>query len=203
MGDFKISFPKVSVIEGGYSNDPDDSGGETYCAISRTNNPDWRGWRIIDELKKSSIFPNNLELNGDLKEAVKEVLKQRYWDTFRGDEIPNQKLCDNLYDISVNIGSATSVQWLQTILTIFNRDDPFMFYRDLPITGHFGDMTMAALLKFVEVENKNPRKFADPYLMLSWKLNDWQSVHYDKLAYSKKSQRGYVRGWLPRTRSDE
>ena len=37
--------------EGGYANDPDDSGGETYRGISRNNNPAWQGWKVIDKVK--------------------------------------------------------------------------------------------------------------------------------------------------------
>lgn len=203
MGDFNISFDKTSVDEGGYSDDPDDSGGETWCAISRNNNPDWRGWLIIDAMKMQPNFPDNLKGLPDLKLAVRECLKGKYWNTFRGDDIPNQKLCNNLYDISVNIGTATAVRWLQHILTIFNRNDPEMFYPDLKIDGNIGPNTMRALFLFVAVEGKNPRKPADPWDMLSWKLNDWQSVHYDQIALTSREKRKYIRGWLPRTRSDE
>ena len=32
---------KTLETEGGYVNDPSDSGGETYCGIARNSNPNW------------------------------------------------------------------------------------------------------------------------------------------------------------------
>ena len=37
--------------EGGYVDDRDDRGGETYRGISRNNFPDWKGWKKIDGFK--------------------------------------------------------------------------------------------------------------------------------------------------------
>lgn len=39
--------------EGGYANHPADKGGETYRGISRKANPDWVGWKYIDEVKRT------------------------------------------------------------------------------------------------------------------------------------------------------
>ena len=39
MAKFDEEFDKVILAEGGYVNDPDDAGGETYLGISRKNNP--------------------------------------------------------------------------------------------------------------------------------------------------------------------
>lgn len=55
MANFKIALDKVLSREGGYINDPDDKGGETYKGISRKYNPDWKGWRIIDNTKKNIL----------------------------------------------------------------------------------------------------------------------------------------------------
>ena len=42
---------KTLETEGGYVNDPSDSGGETYCGIARNSNPKWEGWKIVDAHK--------------------------------------------------------------------------------------------------------------------------------------------------------
>mgnify|MGYP002957326922 CR=1 FL=1 len=39
MANFNEEFKKVILVEGGYVNDPDDAGGETYLGISRRYNP--------------------------------------------------------------------------------------------------------------------------------------------------------------------
>ncbi len=39
--------------EGGYANHPADKGGETYRGISRKANPNWEGWKYIDDVKRT------------------------------------------------------------------------------------------------------------------------------------------------------
>ena len=52
MGDhFDKALAHTLQFEGGYANDPADSGGETYKGISRNNWPSWPGWKLIDEAK--------------------------------------------------------------------------------------------------------------------------------------------------------
>jgi type VI secretion system secreted protein VgrG len=38
---FLKAFNTTMTFEGGYANDPDDAGGETYMGISRRYHPDW------------------------------------------------------------------------------------------------------------------------------------------------------------------
>ena len=56
MSDFNIAYAKTGHAEGGYANNPDDSGGETVQGISRNNFPKWRGWMIVD-LEKGKMVP--------------------------------------------------------------------------------------------------------------------------------------------------
>ena len=56
MANFNESFNITLGYEGGYSNDPDDAGGETYKGISRRYHPGWKGWALIDELKSKGVF---------------------------------------------------------------------------------------------------------------------------------------------------
>lgn len=56
MADFDKAYFRTCKFEGGYANDKNDSGGETYKGISRVHNPKWGGWKIIDSYKKKKIF---------------------------------------------------------------------------------------------------------------------------------------------------
>ena len=47
MANFNQAFKKVMSAEGGYVNDPDDPGGETYKGVARKMNPRWSGWAIV------------------------------------------------------------------------------------------------------------------------------------------------------------
>ena len=56
MADFRLAYKKIEAAEGGYVNDPDDKGGETYKGISRKANPDWNGWINIGIVLNLMIF---------------------------------------------------------------------------------------------------------------------------------------------------
>lgn len=64
MAYFGDAFKKLSIKEGGYVNDKDDAGGETYRGISRKYNPTWQGWTMIDSYKNIILLVvKNLNLN--------------------------------------------------------------------------------------------------------------------------------------------
>lgn len=52
--DFKIALDQLLTQEGYYVNHRDDKGKETYGGISRKYNPDWYGWRFIDQYKREN-----------------------------------------------------------------------------------------------------------------------------------------------------
>jgi lysozyme family protein len=54
---FEEAFKVVVTDEGGYSNNPNDRGAETYRGISRKFHPDWRGWPIVDTAKANPPCP--------------------------------------------------------------------------------------------------------------------------------------------------
>ena len=102
MADFKIAFGITNKNEGGYVNDPADYGGETYCGISRHNFPKWLGWLIVDEhkpLRREQIINDE-----GLEVLVEEFYKSNFWNPINGDNIPNQDLANQVYDMAVNSG---------------------------------------------------------------------------------------------------
>ncbi len=52
---FSAADAYVSPIEGIWSDDPDDRGGETCFGLTRKNNPDWVGWVDVDNYKKKYV----------------------------------------------------------------------------------------------------------------------------------------------------
>ena len=69
MANYNIAYNKVIKIEGGYVNDPDDAGGETYMGISRKFNPNAKFWKVIDEIKSINNNITNKEMNAILKKS--------------------------------------------------------------------------------------------------------------------------------------
>jgi len=99
--------------EGGYVNDPQDPGGETYKGIARTRNAKWPGWVMVDQAKTKPNFPKSLDNNADLQQKVRDFYEANYWDKVRGDEITDQHIADSIFDFAVNAGPATSIKLAQ------------------------------------------------------------------------------------------
>lgn len=113
MADFALAFSATIKAEGGYVNDPQDPGGETYKGIARKMNSKWDGWIIIDMMKKERNFPANLDGNSQLQEKIKTFYEINYWDKIRGDDISNQHIAESIFDFAVNAGrnrAASSVR---------------------------------------------------------------------------------------------
>lgn len=119
MAQFDEEFDKVVLTEGGYVNDSDDAGGETYLGISRRNNPRWVGWEVIDDIKKkygTKGITARLKKDTALTNSAKLLYKQNYWDVLELDDIPSQSIAHELFDTCVNCGKATAIRIAQQVL---------------------------------------------------------------------------------------
>lgn len=138
MAKFDEEFDKVILAEGGYVNDPDDAGGETYLGISRKNNPKWAGWRIIDNIKKkygTKNITSRLKKDAALNNSAKLIYKQKYWDVLELDDIPSQGIAHQLFDTCVNCGKSAAIRIAQQVLM-------------MTITGKWSDELKYNLMKY-------------------------------------------------------
>ena len=110
MANFDEAYQRTLKFEGGWVNDDNDSGKETYKGISRVYEKNWEGWKIVDAYKKKPNFPKNLEADKKLQELVKNCYRKNYWNVIWGDKIRNQKVANDLYDTAVNMGVGTSIK---------------------------------------------------------------------------------------------
>lgn len=121
MANFDIAFKNIVKLEGGYVNDPDDSGGETYMGISRKHNPTWKGWNYIDNIKKYYGLSNidyNARKSLPLQALVKERYKAAYWDIFNLDEMPSQKVAYQIFDTTINCGQTAAIKIAQQAMGV-------------------------------------------------------------------------------------
>ena len=121
MANFDEEFKKVIVVEGGYVDDPDDIGGETYLGISRRYNPNSKMWNIIDDIKKrfgTKGINNKLKNNQEITNEVKRIYKINYWDRLELDDIPSQKIAHELFDTAVNCGQVAAIKFIQRVLDL-------------------------------------------------------------------------------------
>ena len=103
MSDFKKAIAPVLAYEGGYVNDPDDNGGETYKGISRKFWPRWTGWAFIDNAKKQEGFPGSLNKISGLNDSVLAFYRENFWKPIGGDNIEHSEVAGLILDSAVNL----------------------------------------------------------------------------------------------------
>ena len=188
---FDIAFDQLINIEGGYSHDADDRGGETYKGISKKYWPNWSGWDIVDsERQNSSHFPKGLDNRIDLHNLVRSFYEIEFWNKIKLDEIEkiDKLIALEMFDTAVNQGTKTSAIYLQESLNLLNRNQ--RDYKDLLLDGKPGGRTLAAL-------KANKRH----YNVLKC-LNGLQFDKYYRLAKNNPSQEKFFNGWLNRVWED-
>lgn len=186
MSHFLTAYSITLSHEGGYCDDPDDAGGETYKGISRVYNPTWDGWMVIDLSQDDPTFPKCLEFDNALQNSVKKFYKIKYFDDYRGDEMPKE-LAIEMFDTSVNMGVGRAVKFLQIALNVLNRNQEL--YRDMVEDGSYGPTTHKCLESYLRTDDE---------MLLCKVINILQGNHY--INYMKKSpkQEKYARGWFKR-----
>lgn len=144
---FDKAYELVLGHEGGYSNDVDDPGGETYKGIARNRWPSWRGWIVIDDMKREygHAFERWLNDSPRVKAAIREFYRLHFWDTVWGDEIAklSPELAIDLFDMSVNLGTGRATEFIQRACNVLNNRQ--RLYADILVDGAFGPKTMKAV----------------------------------------------------------
>lgn len=166
MARFDPAFQLILAHEGGYSNDPDDPGGETYRGIARKMNPDWLGWHIIDLLKKQPGFPDSLlskhelEIDRQLQYEVQSFYYLNYWMKILGDKLENQQVAESIFDFSVNAGIAVSISLAQAV--VGTKTDGITGPKTIQAINEFNAehfleaFAIAKISRYVEICNKRP-----------------------------------------------
>lgn len=119
---FEAALNHVLASEGGYSNDPDDHGGETNLGVTKASWAAYRGRSI----------PAG-EMRALTRAMVTPYYRSQYWDKCRCDELP-AGLDYAVFDFAVNAGPGRAAKFLQRAVGV--ADD-----------GSLGPRTMAAVAK--------------------------------------------------------
>lgn len=185
---FNDAFVLISNDEGGYANNSDDHGGETYAGISRKFNPSWDGWITIDAMKniygvKDDLFEKSLTTAG-IKSKVMDFYKKSYWDLLHCADIESKEISLKLFDMAVNLGIPRAVNILQTALNSMSH--PLGY--EIAIDGIIGSITV---------------KLINEVCIKEWELllnliTIQQGNLYIMLAKNNKNQREFLRGWINR-----
>ena len=201
MADFQIAYAITLGHEGLYSNDPNDSGGETYKGISRKHNPTWPGWQHIDNFINVFKLIQGNELNSGLSKILNlqtEVTKfyfDNYWVKAKLNNLP-QPIANEIFDTGVNQGLNRAVSYLQKSLNILNNDQND--YPDIKEDGILGDRTLGIFHAYMKVPKSGRSELRNISTIVKL-LNGLQLNSYINLVVAKPSQERFMYGWINRT----
>jgi lysozyme family protein len=163
---------EILRVEGGYVNDPADSGGETNFGITVS-------------VARSCGYPGAMR---DMsRDVAYDIYAMRYWDAVRADDLMtvSRRIAGEVVDTGVNVGVHRAGTFLQRVLNVLN--DRGRLYEDIGVDGHIGSKTIAALRACVALRGVNVVHLA---------LNCLQGAYYIELAERREKDERFIRGWL-------
>jgi lysozyme family protein len=187
LANFYEAYQITKKHEGGYVNDKDGVGGETYKGISRRYHPSWPGWKIVDACKGKSDFLNKIYSDEKLEELVIGFYKEHFWDVNLLDEVSSQSVANEMFDTGVNMGVGRAAKFLQKALNVLNKNGKL--YPDLVEDGVIGSGTLRALNACLSYRG-------DVYIYKV--LNILQGMHYVNFMSKSSVQEKFAYGWLDR-----
>jgi lysozyme family protein len=189
MADFNAAYLVVRAHEGGYANNPNDRGGETYKGISRKNFPGWSGWVYMDDVKnkvglREDAINTEAAKTDILQKLVRAFFKDNFWNELSLDQVNNQDIAVELFDTGVNMGTGVAATFLQRVLNATNRNGAD--FKDIKVDGRVGPGTVGTLN-----QHKRPRQV----LVL---LNCLQGTRYIDICEHNPSQEIFMNSWTDR-----
>ncbi len=185
---FEEALEHLLEFEGGYVNDPDDAGGETFRGVSRRSWPDWAGWALIDAaraagLRSARALDGRFARDAAMDRLVAGFYRANFWRPWDRLGLP-ARLTGKLFDTAVNVGTGRAAGLLQAAV---NRLGPAV---PLAVDGIVGPRTRAALDAALAAPDGEDRLLAA--------CAEAQADHYRALVRARPARAKFLRGWLRR-----
>jgi lysozyme family protein len=180
-----VGYPRTCNFEGTYSNDPTDTGGETWKGVARNKHPHWKGWDLVDSLKSDPSFPACLSQSVGLEQAVQDFYREEFWEKMGCPNMPPALALD-IFDCGINCGTGTAIKMLQRVLNVMNKCQAL--YADTAADGQWGAGTQAAMLGYFAT-----RKDLDELLVA---FNCLRGSYYVECAEKREANEKYEFGWF-------
>jgi len=162
-------------VEGGYVNDPNDSGGETNYGITKKVAIEFGYTGSMKALTQYDAFA---------------IYSDKYWNALRLDDICEVSfdIAEELADTGINMGISRAGKFIQRSVNVLNNRQKY--YPDLLVDGAIGDKTIASLIALVEL-----RGLQGINVILSM-LNSLQGEFYISLAERREKDESFIYGWF-------
>ena len=192
MADFDAALLELLKDEGGYSNRPEDRGGETIFGISRKNWPDWEGWDVVDSYDNMSDVTNDPRLT----QLTEDLYREEFWEKCGAADSPSQKAAFAVFTVAVNSGVGNAGSALQNALNTFATSPiGHPLYSKLTVDGIAGPNTKNTLGYFFA---RYPVSVPECGELLCWAVLAPQTNRYMSIVENDVSQSANVRGWFKR-----
>jgi lysozyme family protein len=196
---FLRAFDRLIGIEGTYSNNPNDRGGETWKGISRVNFPHWDGWQIIDSAKSKTdktLLSKFLSCDAELASRVRIFYYEIFWKDLKLDRIPLAAIAEEIFDTAVNQGQKTAAKYFQQALNLLNNNQKH--YSNISDDGEIGDNTLKAYDAFMITANFPGRSVDRNVKTLLKIMNGLQFERYADICRNSEAQEIFAYGWMNR-----
>ncbi len=159
-------------VEGGYVNNPNDSGGETNFGITKS---------------VARSFGYDGRMSDMPRDIAFDIYSAQYWDTVKGDDLTSlePKIAEEVVDTCVNMGVNRAGTFLQRALNSLNNRETL--YQDVIVDGHIGNATLTALSLMIDKRDTNT---------LIKMLNCLQGAFYVELAERREKDEVFINGWF-------
>ena len=163
---------QIISVEGGYVDDPSDSGGETNFGITVAVA------RVAGYMGSMRNMPRTVAF---------DIYATKYWDGVRADELSelSEIIAEEVVDTGVNMGRVRAGKFLQRALNVLNNQAKL--YKDLKIDGGIGSKTIAVLRTYLMHRDAE---------VLAKALNCLQGAFYIELAERREKDEKFVYGWF-------
>jgi lysozyme family protein len=162
----------ILAAEGGYTNDPTDSGGATRFGITENVA---RAYGYFDSMKELS------------RDTAFVIYADKYWNSVRGDDLLalSEAVAAEVVDTAVNMGVKRAGKFLQRSLNALN--DRGRLYDDITVDGNVGPVTVARLKTCLLERDES---------VLVKMLNCLQGAFYVELAERREKDERFIYGWF-------
>jgi lysozyme family protein len=169
---FLKSFTHIILVEGGYSDNPFDSGGKTKYGITEQLA---RRYGYVGLMKDMPLS------------KAKQIYKTHFWDKLMLDDVSviSYDIAHEMFDTGVNMGRARAGIFLQRSLNVLNYKQ--VITPDIGVDGLVGGNTLKSLKAVFS-------KRGDEVLYKM--LNSLQGAFYIELAERREKDETFVYGWF-------
>jgi lysozyme family protein len=169
------AIERVLGHEGGYSNNPADSGGET-------------NWGITVAVARAYGF--TAAMSTMTREQAKPIYLAKFWHSQRLDQVAAIAfdVAFEIFDTGVNQGETVGAMYFQRALNVLNKGGTL--YPDLSADGRLGAVSIAAFKEYVS------RRGAAGVKVMMKALNCLQGAFYIELAEKRPKDETFIYGWL-------